>query len=148
SYKLVEALSRFDEARQVYIEMLHSASDDANLWENAGSTFSLARLPNEVLQAYQAAARLNLSAGHAEEALQACEAAMRLAPDRADLAILWFIRAEALVQAGRREGAIQAYHQSLHFEPGRLEVEARLKVVLAELGQHEQPAPEKDHGDG
>ena len=117
----IEALGRFDEARQAYTEKLHSSPRNRSVWKRAGRTFSAAQ--------------------RAEEALQAYEAAIRLAPDDADA---WYGKAEALVQAGRREDAIPAFRQSIH--SGSLGAQARLNVVLGELGQPEEPTPEESSG--
>ena len=101
----IEALERFDEARLTFIERLHSSVQDRNRWIKAGGAF--------------------LSAGRPDEAIQAYEAAIRLAPHDAHA---WVLKAKALIQSGRRKEAASAYEQSLRLEPNA-HVEATLKQL-------------------
>lgn len=111
----LDALHESEAARTACREYFKNRQNTAATWRCAGQTW--------------------LSAGRHSEALDAWETMIRLAPSDADA---WAGKAEALVQAQRREDALKAYMRSLAIRPRHLGVLARARMVLKELGLPEE----------
>jgi tetratricopeptide (TPR) repeat protein len=142
-------LGRLEEAAAVYVKMLRSWNDDAELWRfyawilNRLSRYEEALVscgksieldPDEAKSwCFQASVLLNLA--RPTEALRSCERAIKL---NASDSLAWTTRGAALADLDLFEEAMEAFTEAVRLEPQSAKARIHLCAALIELGRFDQ----------